>query len=352
MAKKENINYELLANKLSGKGICKFVNLYDIEDLKCMNKQEMVEQIKSLTGTDRLFGSIELKDFINYYLDTEEAGQKHFYFYEFDISDEVQKNMGDFMSNWTDENDREFDTAKEHEWYFNETDDEITFKLINIKEVYQHNKTLDIDESNNGKFYRGYNVFKIQNVLFFRFFMKKNKVVVGIDKYSDLDTPSDIRNKIHDSFEEICGEDTAQNLEGLIDTSLIEKLIFLPNVISSKIKNDINNNKQSAMYAKRADLLKILEEIDNKKYLVEQVKVKNPDYDIRTHPTYLAEQSRKYEDSSLEIDINNTELYWFTHWYKKADYFRLRVSSVDSSITTYSTSISKKEFEDVIHQII
>ncbi len=348
MIEKENINYELLANKLSAKGICKFINLYDVKDLKCINKQEMVEKIKSLTSDDRLFDSIKLQDFINYYLATEEAGQKHFYFYSFEITDTIKQSIKDFIDNCLDEKNREFKTAKDEKWYYNKTDNEIILKLINIKEIYQHNK----DELINHKFHKIYDIFKIQNVLFFRFFLDKNKVIIGIDKYSDLDTLSDIRKKIFDNFEKICGKNSSNDLEGLINTNIIEKLIFLPNVISSKIKNDINNNKQSAMYAKKADFLKILDEIDNKKYTVEKVKVKNPDYDIRTHPTYLAEQSRKYEDSSLEIDINNTEIYWFTHLYKKADYFRLRVSSIDSSLTTYSTSISKKEFEDVIRQII
>ena len=349
---KKNINYELLANKLSGKGICKFVNLYDVDNLKCKSKQEMVEQIKSLTGDDRLFGSIDVQTFIDYYLETEEAGQKHFYFHSIELSEKIKKHIHDFMSKCINENSRTFETAKEDIWYFNKSDNEITFKLINIKEVYQHNKDLDVDNSNEGKFYRGYNVFKIQNILFFRFFMDKNKVIIGIDKYSDLDTFAEIKKKINDSFEEICGDKTSDTLGGLIDTSVIEKIIFLPNVLSSKIKNDINDNKQSAMYAKKPDFQKMVGEINDKQYTCKQVKSKNPDYDIRTHPTYLAEQARSYEDGSLKIDINNTELYWFTHCYKKADCFRVKINSIDSSITTYAPSLTKEEFKDVIYQII
>lgn len=343
-----NINYELMANKLSGKGICKFVNLYDIEDLKCGTKQEMVEQVKSLTGENRLFDTIKQEDFIKYYLDTEEAGQKYFYFYEFDITDTIKENIESFIKNSIDEKEREFSTPMEEEWYFQNNDEEIILKLINIKEIYKHNK----DERKSGQYHKIYNIFEIQNVLFFRFFITKNKVLIGIDKYSDLDTLNDIRKKIMYNFDLICGEKSSHLLEGIIDTETIEKLIFLPNVISSKIRNDINSNKQSAMYAKRADMQKIVNEINSKKYNINQVKLNNPDYDIRTHPTYLAEQSRKYTDDSLEIDINNTEIYWFSHEYKKADYFRLKISSADSSITTYTPSISKVEFEDVVRKII
>lgn len=349
---KKKITYELLTNKLTEHGVCKFVSLYDIEELKCPSKKEMKEKIKELTGESRLFDSIPQKDFIDFYKSTEEAGQKHFYFYNFDFDEKILQNIKDFIATCTNESEREFDTAQEHEWFFTEAGDEITVKLINIKEVYQHDKSLDVDETSKGRFFRGYNVFKIQNVLFIRFFITKNKVLIGIDKYSDLDTPSDIRNKIIDCFESICGKHSSGKLEGAINTKAIENIIFMSNVISSKITNDININKKSAMFAKKADMVKILDDINNKKYTIEQVKEKNPDFDIRTHPTYLAEQARKYEDSGMEIDINNCEIYWFTHWYKKADYFRFKISSVDSCITTYSSSITKKEFEDVVRQII
>lgn len=349
---KKDISYELLTNKLTEHGVCKFVSLYDIEELKCPSKKEMKEKIKELTGESRLFDSIPQKDFVDFYISTEEAGQKHFYFYNFEFDEKILNNIKNFIATCTSEDDREFDAAQEHKWFYNKEDDEIIVKLINIKEVYQHNKTLDIDESAKGRFFRGYNVFKIQNVLFIRFFISKNKVLIGIDKYSDLDTPSDIRSKIIDCFESVCGQKSANKLVGLIDTKVIENIIFMQNVISSKITNDINANKKSAMFAKKADMMKILEDVNNKKYTIEQVKERNPDFDIRTHPTYLAEQARKYEDSGMEIDINNCEIYWFTHWYKKADYFRFKISSIDSCITTYSSSITKKEFEDVIRQVI
>ena len=52
--------------------------------------------------------------------------------------------MDGFSKKCIDENNREFSTAKNNEWYINKNSDEITFKLINVKEVYQHNKSLDI----------------------------------------------------------------------------------------------------------------------------------------------------------------------------------------------------------------
>jgi hypothetical protein len=354
MNKKIKINDDLLLNKLTEKGLCKFINLYDIEGLSCSNKADMKQKIKELTGEGKLFESIPKANFIKFYLGTEKAGQKHFYFYETDLDKNMLENINTFAEeNCTPEEKRNFNTDEDDIWFYQAEGDEIIFKIVNIKEVFQHNSNLD-DKSqlSQGKFFRGYNVFKIQNVLFFRFFISRNKLIIGIDKYSDLDTPSDIRKKIVDNYEKICGKKSFEKLNGIINTEAIEKIIFLPNVISHKVKNDININKQSAIYASRGDLTNILNEIDGKKYDISQVKMKNPDFDIRTHPTYLAEQAKKYEDNTLEIDINNCELYWFTHHYKKADCFRLKISSVDSSITTFSSSITDLEFEDVVHEII
>lgn len=346
----KDINTDLIFNKLTEKGICKFIGLYDIDGEKSCDKNKLKKLVTTSMGEGSLFELIPLEKFIKFYRDTEEAGQKHFYFYKFDISESIIEQINDFKTKCINENDREFKTALEDEWFYHENDDEITFKLINIKEVYQHDKTLDTPVQ-DGKFFRGYIVKTIQNVLFFRFNKKKNLVLIGIDKYSDLDTPSDIRNKIKDNFELICGENSSGLLEDFLNTDIVENLLAVPNAISTNIKNEINNHKKSAMFAKNVDILKILTDIDQGLYAIDQVKVKNPDFDIKTHPTYQAEQSKKYQDD-IQIDINNTQIYWFTHFYKRADYFRMKISTVDSSITTYSSSITKEEFEDVILQII
>ena len=346
----KDVNIDLIFNKLTEKGICKFVSLYNINGDNTCDKNKLKKLVTTSMGDGNLFEFIPLNKFIQFYLDTEEAGQKHFYFYKFGINENISIKIDEFKKKCINENDREFKTALEDEWFYQKNDDEIIFKLINIKEVYQHDKTLDT-EIKDGKFFKGYFVKTIQNVLFFRFIKNKNLVIIGIDKYSDLDTPSDIRNKIRDNFELICGENSSEFLEDFLNSDIIENLLAVPNAISTNIKNEINNHKKSAMFAKNVDIFKILTDIDQVLYAVDQVKIKNPDFDIKTHPTYQAEQSKKYQDD-IQIDINNTQIYWFTHFYKRADYFRMKISTVDSSITTYSSSITKEEFEDVILQII
>ncbi len=345
------VNYELLTNKLSDKGMCKFVNLYDIEDLKCPTKKEMQEKIRELTGEGRLFGSIPLQDFIGFYKDTEEAGQKHFYFYVFNDLEKYWENIQNFKTQCVPEDKRKFNTVQDNEWFFHEDNESTTFKVTSIKKIYQHNKDLDYD-SKEGRFYKGFNVYDIHNIMFFRFIKSKNIVIIGIDKYSDLDREGDIKRKIFDAFDLICGTQNVHFLlEGLIDSERIENLLSMPNAISSKIKNTIDKTKQSYMKATRADAEKILKDLEAAKYGLDQVKEKNSEFDIKTHPTYLAEQEYSFKDK-LTIDIFNTEIYWFTHKYKDIDWFRFSIDTQDSKITTYSPSITKQEFEDVILQII
>lgn len=346
----KNINTELIFNKLTEKGICKFVSLYDIDGEIACSKEAIKTLVRESMGEGTLFKTIPVEKFIKYYQNTEEAGQKHFYFYNLEIDEAILENIKHFKSQHQNENDREFDTAIDEEWFYREENDEIICKLVSIKEVYQYDNTLN-KPVKDGVFYKAYHVKTIQNILFFRFCLKENKVVIGIDKYSDLDTPTDIRKKIISSFEFICGKDSHLKLENTLDNDSIENLLTVPNAISTNIKNEINQHKKSAMFAKHADLSKILSDLDNGVYTLEQVKAKNPDFDIKTHPTYIAEQSKMYDDD-LQIDIENTQIYWFTHQYKKSDYFRIKINTIDSSITTYSPSISREEFEDVILQII
>lgn len=346
----KDINTDLIFNKLTEKGICKFIGLYNIDGEKTCDKDKLKKLVSTSMGEGSLFEFIPLEKFIKFYRDTEEAGQKHFYFYKINLGESIIKQINNFKEKCISENDREFKTLLEDEWFYQENSDEIIFKLISIKEVYQHDKNLDTPVK-DGKFFRGYIVKTIQNVLFFRFIKNKNLVIIGIDKYSDLDTPLDIKNKIKDNFELICGDNSSELLEDFLNTEIVENLLAVPNAISSNINNEINNHKKSAMFAKSANIDKILSDLDQGLYTIDQVKIKNSDFDIKTHPTYQAEQSKKYQDD-LQIDINNTQIYWFTHFYKKAAYFRMKISTVDSSITTYSPSITKEEFEDVILQII
>ncbi len=346
----KNINMELIFNKLTEKGICKFVSLFDIDGEIACSKEALKKLVRESMGEDTLFESIPIEKFIQYYQNTEKAGQKHFYFYNLEINDTILENIEHFKSLHTNEDDRKFDTAQDDEWFYREENDEITCKLISIKEVYQYDNTLN-KAVKDGVFYKAYHVKTIQNILFFRFYLKENKVVIGIDKYSDLDTPTDIKKKIIKSFEFICGKDSHIELENLLDNDTVENLLTVSNAISTNIKNEINQHKKSAMFAKHADLSKILDDLDNGVYQLEQVKAKNPDFDIKTHPTYIAEQSKMYDDD-LQVDIENTQIYWFTHQYKKSDYFRIKINTGDSCITTYSPSISKEEFDDVISQVI
>lgn len=338
----KELNMDLIFNKLTEKSICKFVSLYDVDGQRACNKEALKKFVKESMDGNSLFDFIPKEKFLEYYLNTEEAGQKHFYFYNLDMTEDTLKNIENFKNFNTNEKDRDFSKINDNEeWFYKEDKNEITFKLINLKEVYQYDRTLD-KPVKNGLFFKAYHVKTIQNILFFRFLLKENKVIIGIDKYSDLDTPSDIRKKIITNFDLICGEKKHFELENLLDNESVENLLVVPNAISTNIKNEINTHKKSAMYAKSADLDKILRDLDSGSYTLDQVKVKNPDFDIKTHPTYLAEQSKMY-DEDLRIDIENTQIYWFTHQYKKSDYFRLKINTVDSSITTYSPSISKEE---------
>ena len=337
----------LIYNKLSKKGLCKYISLYIENNINCSkNKDKIIKELEVLFNQDQKI----YDDFIKFYLDTEEAGEKIFYFYKFEFSELIRKNINKFLEIINNERDRKFDIKSEGEYFYKKTDDEIVIKYIEIKKSYIHDKSLDKEDEHS--FFKGYRVFEIPSILFFRFFLNKNKVLISIDKHSELDSKKDIENKINSLFEDICGEDSIKHLEGLIDTDIINDFLFEQNVISYKIDNDINYNKKSILYAKKGDLDKILSDISSLKYQVDEVKIHNPDYDIKTHPTYLAEQSRVFEDTTLHIDVDTAEIYWFSYKYKKPDYFRLKINCTDSSIITYSPSITKMELEDVVYKII
>jgi len=344
---KDISNFKLLYNKLSKKGICKYLSLY-MEDKKIdcsKNKDKIISELEELFKEDKSYNQ-----FIKFYLDTEETGQKHFYFYKFNVTNMIKENIEKFLLEIENETERKFSLEEQENWFYKKTDDEILIKHIEIKKTYIHDKELDKEDDKS--FFKGYKIIYIPNVIIFRFFIKKQKVLIGIDKYSELDNKKDIEKKINDIFERICGVDTHNQLEGLIDKSIIEDFLFEQNVISYKIDSDINQDKKSVLSAKKGDLNRIVHDIASLKYTVEEVKIHNSDYDIKTHPTYLAEISKTFEDNSLKIDTNTIEIYWFTHKYKKPDYFRIKINAIDSSITTYSPSITKVEIDDVIYKII
>lgn len=349
----KKINYELLLNKLTEKGVCKFVSRYEIDDFKCPSKKELKEKIRELTGENSLFTFIPQDQFLEFYKDTEEAGQKHFFFYTFEQLDKYIDAINEFKRQCINEKDREFTTAVDDEWYYYEKDDEIVFKLTSIKKVYQHNK--DLDEEAETVYKKGYNVFSIHNILFFKFILSENTLVVGTDKYSDFDTESDIRKKIQDKFRYITASDEAfDTLEPLIDNTTVENLLTLPNTISVYIKNTVDDRLKSTMKAEKADIDRILKDINvNELYDVNEVKSKNPSFDIKTHPTYAAELKESWA-GNLTTNIDYSKIWWFSrdNIYAKADCFEFKINVDNSSITTFAPSITKWEFDNVIWEII
>lgn len=349
----KNINYDLLINKLTEKGVCKFVSRFEIDGFKCPTKKELKEKIKQLTGENSLFTFIPEEQFLQFYKDTEEAGQKHFFFYKFENIDEYWKDIENFKRVCAREDNREFHAVEDDEWYYYENDDEIVFKLTSIKKVYQHNKQLD--EETDTVFRKGYDVFEIHNILFYRFLKNEKTVLIGFDKYSDFDTDADIRKKIQDKFRLIVANNNVYGqLEPLINHDTIENLLTLPNTISIYIKNTVDDRMKSTMKAEKANIDKILRDINvNELYDIHEVKRKNPSFDIKTHPTYLAEQEKSIEEK-LSTNVDYTMIWWFTrdNYNAKADCFQFKINTDNSSIVTFAPSITKQEFEDVIREII
>jgi len=345
--KPSDINTSLIFNKLTEKCICKFVSLYEINEFSSCSKDEFRKKLHVLMGENALFETIPFDKFIEFYIKTELAGQKHFYFYKFEIDENILNRLNEFKQYCINEEKRDFKTSSDEEWYYIEKENEIIFKYITLKEIYTHLE----DTREENKLHKIYEIKTIHNILFFRFLLDKNIVIIGIDKYSALDTEKDIRKNISDKFDLICEKDSYKTLEGLLDNQVAEKLLYLDNVLVSNIKNEINQTKKSAMHAKYADIQKVLDDINKNLYSVNQVKIKNPDLDILSHPTFEAEQSKKYLDG-IEVDIQNIQAYWFSKKYKKADVFRIKIDIVNSTITTFSPSITQEEFEDVISQIV
>jgi hypothetical protein len=350
----KEINYRLLVDKLTVKGVCKFISRFDLENVKCPTKSEMIEILKELTGENSLFSFIPKKHFLNFYKDTEEAGQKYFYFYQFDQIDNFWKDILNWKRASTNELDREFYTADDEKWYYTETEDEIVYKLTSIKKVYKHNSDDHSREATDGIFTKNYDVFNIHNILFFRFIKSKNMVIIGVDKYSDLDTDADIKRKIKDKFRLIVANDDAYgSLESSINSDIINDLLTLPNTISVHIKNTVDGTMKSTMKAEKAEIEQILKDINSGLYNINEVKTNNPTFDIKTHPTYLAEQEKSFE-GKLSTTIDNTTIWWFCkdNYNAKADCFQFKIDETTSSIITFASSITKQEFEDVIREII
>lgn len=139
--------------------------------------------------------------------------------------------------------------------------------------------------------------------------------------------------------------------ESLLTSEHIDALKYLPNCLAYSISNKANNFDFANFKKSKANFEEIKKDLVQGKYSLEKIKENNPDFDLQTNVLYTAGLSTAIE-KDLSLINDNFEFYYFTDITDKVYYFRIRFDVIESSIITFSESITKEELQDVFKQII
>jgi len=317
----------------------------DEELLKPTKKEIEEEVLKSVDNPEFR------KKFEQFYQKIEVGGRKHFFIKEFDSSDEIdiKKNIEIIKEKY---NKRSWDLLSELNnlkgrnsiifWY--EKDGGIFYLQKNI--IKEIKEKIDEKENENEIIVR-YKKIRLHHVTFIRIDLMKKLIVVGTDTYQKLfKTPKEIKEWCYNTWEEFF-EPGLYFLKNAITSNDIYKIIREDNSVVVRLKGSISID-EGQFDKKTKDIKRIIKDINEGKYKLDEVKKNNSNIDIITHPM-LEDVKVKHED---KLNYKKAELYWFTDVSGEVNGFKVSISAEDSAIITYESHIYEKEILNVIERII
>jgi len=280
-------------------------------------------------------------------MDTEEAGRKHFYFYKANLNQDIKDILDSKNKTLFNENQREFDPIKENEKIFYNVENNIyKYKFITIRKTYFHQE----DKEDGNILTKIYQIKNIHHIVLIMFDFEKKEIITGIDTYGLLLKSDDLKNEIDTKIKFLTTENLVDNLDDLLNSKHIEKLMNLQNCLSFYLNNNDDNTDEAIFKKRKANIDLILSDLKKDKYNFNEIKEKNPNFDMKTHKQYIAGLEKSI-DFDFEITNNNAEFYYFTKKSGVISNFRFKINIKSNSLVTFSDSITKEEIWDVLQRI-
>ena len=340
------MDYSTIFNKMTKDTFDKFVEINSIELSKGNTKEDYKKNLEKFFEENP---QSEI-DFQNFYKRLEVAGRKHFYLYKLTDNVITYKELIELIKNIPDESTRTFDPVRDNnKIYKNINNNVVTVKKFQIRQSYSFMND-NIEKEQDEEFLtKKYKITKVHYVIFATFDFKNKRIICGYDSCGDLSDKRKDDKELFAFLEKIVGREV--KYESILTSEHIDSLRHLPNCLAYSISNKANNYDYAKFKKSKANFEDIKKDLIQEKYKINQIKEKNPDFDIQTNPLYTAGLSSAIENEfSLEND--SFEFYYFTDITGKVYYFRMRFDVVESSIITFSESITKEELQDVFKQII
>lgn len=340
------LDYTPIFNKMTVETFDKFIEKCHIRCKKGNNKEEYQKGLLDSFQND-MYAEPQFQDF---YKQLEEAGRKHYFLFKFEaediIRDKIESNIN--IMEYTDEASRTFDPVKDDgKTYFRKEENSCIFKQFNIKKTFRFKGGKENEEKN--EYAKYYSITKIHFVKFVQIDFVKRIIICGYDSYGDLENKQEYKNELFDFVESIIGN--MDKLESVLTSNSIDDLIVLPNCLSYSIRNTAKIHDIATFKKDMADYEQIKRDLKAGKYRINEIKDKNPDFDLKTNVLYNAGLEASF-DSNFSLSNDCFEFFYFTDVSGLISYFRIKFDTRYSSIVTYSDSITKKELWDVFRRII
>lgn len=338
------LDYTPIFNKMTIETFDKFIEKHRLKCRKGNNKEEYQNGLLELFQND-LYAESQFQEF---YEQLEEAGRKHYFLFKFREKDHIQENVEASIIQYEDEKTRTFDPIKDDgKTYFRKEENFYIFKQFHIKKIFKFREEKENREET--EYTRHYAVVKIHFVMFVQIDFAEKIIVCGHDAYGDLENKQERRKELFDFLKSIIGN--VDELESVLTSDRIEDLIVLPNCLSYSIRNTAKIHDIATFKKDRADYEQIKKDLKAGNYRIDEIKDKNPDFDLKTNVLYNAGLEASY-DSNFSLSNDCFEFFYFTNASGLISYFKIKFDTRCSSIVTYSDSITKRELWDVFGRIV
>ena len=282
-------------------------------------------------------------NFQAFYRKLELAGRKHFYLFTFDDFTELELNSA--ISNFEDESKRSFDPNQDDGKVFKEINNYVvTIKKFQIRQSYTF-----VGDSIQGNFLaKQYAINSIHYVMFVTFDFNKKRIICGYDSCGDYSDKKSQDRELFDLMKSVMKKNI--HYETFLTSAHIDKLRSLSNCLAYSISNKANVFDYAKFKKSKANFDQIQSDLSHQKYKISEIKENNPAFDLYTNILYRAGISASL-DKDFDLINDEFEFYYFTDIVGKVYYFRLRIDVTESSLITFSESITWEELKDVLVKI-
>ncbi|WP_407434561.1 hypothetical protein [Treponema sp.] len=285
------------------------------------------------------------KKFQDFYKRLEEAGRKHFYLFKLPDEEISEGFLLGKIKDIPNETERTFDPEEDNQKIFKKVSDNyITIKKIQIRKAFSFVE----DKFDDNYLTKKYRIENVHYITFVTFDFNKNRIICGYDSCGDLLDKKKSDKELFEFIYSVTGKDL--KYEFLLTSNHIDNIRFLQNCLAYSISNKANSFDFANFKKSKANFENIKKDLKQEKYKINEIKDNNPDFDLQTNVLYNAGIKTAIADE-FELLNNNCEFYYFTDVTNHISYFRMRFNINDSSIITFSESITKEELQDVFKQI-